>query len=144
MSGQAMSLPAKSCSSANFYRFAAVCAACYVVAQIIQEFTFHHGITDSPVGEQAILQRLMPLDQFRLTLLLFTFIRDRRNRQPLDRPFRDQQAMGDAVSKYSLVGSQAVDRGTNSSLGRKPYWLLLHNQDRSFSWVPVSCSRHVG
>jgi hypothetical protein len=69
----AMSLPAKSYSSANFYRFAAVCAACYVVAQIIQEFAFHHGISDSPVGEQAILQRLMPLDQFRLTLLLLSF-----------------------------------------------------------------------
>src|ERR1700749_5347782 len=68
-----MSLPAKSYSSANFYRFAAVCAASYVVAQIIQEFTFHHGISDSPVGEQAILQRLMPLDQFRLTLLLLSF-----------------------------------------------------------------------
>jgi hypothetical protein len=68
-----MSLPAKSYSSANFYRFAAFCAACYVVAQIIQEFAFHHGISDSPVGEQAILQRLMPLDQFRLTLLLWSF-----------------------------------------------------------------------
>src|SRR5580700_9311675 len=69
----AKSLPAKSYSSANFYRFAAVCAACYVVAQVVQEFTFHHGISDSPVGEQAILQRLMPLDQFRLTLLLLSF-----------------------------------------------------------------------
>jgi hypothetical protein len=68
-----MSLPVKSYSSANFYRFAAFCAACYVVAQIIQEFAFHHGISDSPVGEQAILQRLMPLDQFRLTLLLLSF-----------------------------------------------------------------------
>jgi hypothetical protein len=68
-----MSLPAKSYSSANFYRFAAVCAACYVVAQIIQEFTFHHGISDSPVGQQAILQRLVPLDVFRLTLLLLSF-----------------------------------------------------------------------
>jgi len=68
-----MSLPVKSHSSANFYRFAAFCAACYVVAQIIQEFVFHHGISDSPVGEQAILQRLMPLDQFRLTLLLWSF-----------------------------------------------------------------------
>src|SRR6202021_3738548 len=68
-----MSLPVKSYSSANFYRFAAICAACFVVAQIIQEFTFHHGISDSPVGEQAILQRLMPLDQFRLTLLLLSF-----------------------------------------------------------------------
>ena len=60
-----MSLPVKSYSSANFYRFAAICAACFVVAQIIQEFAFHHGISDSPVGEQVILQRLMPLDQFR-------------------------------------------------------------------------------
>ena len=68
-----MNLAAKSYSSANFYRFAAICAACYVVAQIVQEFTFHHGISDSPVGEQAILQRLMPLDQFRLTLLLLSF-----------------------------------------------------------------------
>jgi hypothetical protein len=74
MSGEtAMRLPAKSHSFANFCRFAAVCAACYVVAQIIQEFTFHHGISDSPVGERAILQRLMPLDQFRLTLLLLSF-----------------------------------------------------------------------
>ena len=68
-----MSLPAKSYSSANFYRFAAFCAACYVVAQIIQEFGFHHGISDSPVGEQVILQRLMPLDQFRLTVILLSF-----------------------------------------------------------------------
>jgi len=68
-----MSLPVKSYSSANFYRFAAICAACYVVAQIIQEFAFHHGISDSPVGEQAILQRLVPFDQFRLTLLLLSF-----------------------------------------------------------------------
>jgi hypothetical protein len=68
-----MSLPVKSCSSGNFYRFAAFCAACYVVAQIIQEFAFHHGISDSPVGEQAILQRLMPLDQFRLTVILLSF-----------------------------------------------------------------------
>jgi hypothetical protein len=68
-----MSLPVKSYSSANFYRFAAICATCYVVAQIIQEFAFHHGISDSPVGEQAILQRLMPFDQFRLTLLLLSF-----------------------------------------------------------------------
>src|ERR1700751_6154641 len=74
MSGEtAMRLPAKSHSFANFCRFAAVCEACYVVAQIIQEFTFHHGISDSPVAEQAILQRLMPLDQFRLTLLLLSF-----------------------------------------------------------------------
>ena len=68
-----MSLSTNSCSSANFYRFASVCAAGYVVAQIIQDFTFHHGISDSPVGEQAILQRLMPLDQFRLTVILLSF-----------------------------------------------------------------------
>src|SRR6201987_6544957 len=68
-----MSLPFKPYSSANLYRLSAFCGACYVVAQIIQEFAFHHGITDSPVGEQAILQRLMPLDQFRLTLLLLSF-----------------------------------------------------------------------
>lgn len=68
-----MSLSTSSCSSANFYRFASVCAASYVVAQIIQNFTFHHGISDSPVGEQAILQRLMPLDQFRLTVILLSF-----------------------------------------------------------------------
>src|ERR1700746_3305174 len=68
-----MSLPSKSYSSVNFSRFAAFCAACYVVPQIIQEFAFHHGISDSPVGEQAILQRLMPLDQFRLTVILLSF-----------------------------------------------------------------------
>jgi hypothetical protein len=68
-----MNPPAMPYSSANFYRFASVCAAAYVVAQIIQDYTFHHGISDSPVGEQAILQRLMPLDQFRLTLLLLSF-----------------------------------------------------------------------
>src|SRR5262249_52900420 len=49
------------------------CAAAYVIAQIIQDYTFHHGISDSPVGEQAILQRLMSLDQFRLKLLLLSF-----------------------------------------------------------------------
>jgi len=68
-----MSSPIKSCTSANFYRFASVCAAVYVVAQIFQDYTFHHGISDSPAGEQAILQRPIPLDQFRLTLLLLSF-----------------------------------------------------------------------
>jgi hypothetical protein len=68
-----MNPPTMPYSSANFYRFASVCAAAYVVAQIIQDYTFHHGISDSPVGEQAILQRLMPLDQFRLALLLLSF-----------------------------------------------------------------------
>lgn len=60
-------------SSANFYRFAAVCAALYVVAQLIQEITLHHGINDSAAGEQGILQRLTPLDQFRLTVILLSF-----------------------------------------------------------------------
>jgi hypothetical protein len=68
-----MRLPTESYSSANFYRFAAVCGACYVVAQIIQEFAFRHGISDSPVGEQAILQRLTALDQFRLAAILLSF-----------------------------------------------------------------------
>jgi hypothetical protein len=66
-----MSLPTRSYSC--FYRFAAVCGGYYVVAQIIQEVAFHHGISDSPVGEQAILQRLMALDQFRLAVILFSF-----------------------------------------------------------------------
>lgn len=60
-------------SSANFYRFAAVCCAYYVVAQIIQEITFHYGINDSAAGEQGILQRQMPLDQLRLTVILLSF-----------------------------------------------------------------------
>jgi hypothetical protein len=60
-------------SSANFYRLAAVCGAFYVVAQVVQEITFHYGINDSAAGEQAILQRLMRLDQFRLTVLLLSF-----------------------------------------------------------------------
>jgi hypothetical protein len=60
-------------SSANFYRFAGVCGAFYVAAQVIQEITFHLGINDSATGEQGILQRLMQLDQFRLTVLLLSF-----------------------------------------------------------------------
>ena len=68
-----MNSPANFSPSANFYRFASVCAAFYVVAQIAQEITFHNGINDSAVGEQGILQRLMPLDQFRLTVLLLSF-----------------------------------------------------------------------
>ncbi|HYL68068.1 MAG TPA: hypothetical protein VEX69_02795 [Candidatus Limnocylindria bacterium] len=59
--------------SANFYRFAAACSAFYVVAQITQEITFHSGINDSASGELAILQRLEPLDQFRLTVILLSF-----------------------------------------------------------------------
>jgi hypothetical protein len=68
-----VNLSTKSSLSANFYRFAAVCGFYYVAAQIFQEFAFHHGISDSPVGEQAILQRLMPLDQFRLMGILSSF-----------------------------------------------------------------------
>jgi hypothetical protein len=60
-------------SSANFYRFASACAAFYLVAQITQEITFHYGINDSASGEQAILERLMPLDRFRLTMILLSF-----------------------------------------------------------------------
>lgn len=60
-------------SSATFYRFAAVCGALYVVAQGVQQIAFHLGINDSATGEQAILQRLMPLDQFRLTAILLSF-----------------------------------------------------------------------
>lgn len=60
-------------SSVNFYRFAGICAAFYVVAQGIQEISFHYGIDDSASGEQAILQRLAPLDQFRLTVILLSF-----------------------------------------------------------------------
>jgi hypothetical protein len=60
-------------SSANFYRLAAMCGAFYVVAQVVQEVAFHYGINDSAAGEQAILQRLMRLDQFRLTVLLLSF-----------------------------------------------------------------------
>jgi hypothetical protein len=68
-----VNLSTKSSLSANFYRFAAVCGFYYVAAQIFQEFAFRHGITDSPVGEQAILQRLMPLDQLRLMGILSSF-----------------------------------------------------------------------
>jgi hypothetical protein len=68
-----MNLATHSCSSANFYRFAAVCCACYVTAQTVQEITFHYGINDGASGEQAILQRLEPLDRFRLTVILLSF-----------------------------------------------------------------------
>jgi len=60
-------------ASANFYRFAAACSAFYVLAQLFQEITFHYGINDGASGEQAILQRLAPLDQFRLTVILLSF-----------------------------------------------------------------------
>jgi len=60
-------------SSANFYRFAGVCAAFYVLAQIVQQVTFHLGINDAAAGDQGILQRQMPLDQLRLTVILLSF-----------------------------------------------------------------------
>ena len=59
--------------SANFYRIAAACGAYYVVAQIAQETAFHYGIIDGASGEQSILQRLQPLDQFRLVVILLSF-----------------------------------------------------------------------
>ena len=68
-----MNSASNSNSSPNFYRLAAVCAGLYVVAQIIQQIAFHNGINDAAVGEQAILQRLMPLDRIRLTAILLSF-----------------------------------------------------------------------
>jgi hypothetical protein len=59
--------------SVNFYRFATACCAYYVIAQIIQEAAFQHGINDAATGEQGILQRLLPLDQFRLSVILLSF-----------------------------------------------------------------------
>jgi hypothetical protein len=59
--------------SANFYRVAAACSAFYVVAQIAQEIAFRSGINDNASGERAILQRLMPLDRFRLWAILLSF-----------------------------------------------------------------------
>ena len=59
--------------SANFYRFATACCAYYVIAQVVQEVAFQHGINDAAAGEQGILQRLLPLDQFRLTVILLGF-----------------------------------------------------------------------
>lgn len=59
--------------SVNFYRVAAGCCACYVIAQVIQEAAFRHGINDAATGEQGILQRLWPLDQFRLSVILLSF-----------------------------------------------------------------------
>jgi len=59
--------------SANFYRFAAICALYYVIAQVIQEIAFHYGINDSASGEAGILQRLTPLDQWRLSAILSSF-----------------------------------------------------------------------
>lgn len=59
--------------SANFYRFAAACCVFYVFAQAIQEVAFRHGIQDAAAGEAGILQRLLPLDQFRSAVMLISF-----------------------------------------------------------------------
>jgi hypothetical protein len=59
--------------SVTFYRFATACCAYYVIAQVIQEAAFRHGINDAATREQGILQRLMPLDQFRLSVILLSF-----------------------------------------------------------------------
>jgi hypothetical protein len=59
--------------SVNFYRLATACCACYVVAQVIQEVAFQYGVNDAAAGEAGILQRLLPLDQFRLAVMLISF-----------------------------------------------------------------------
>src|SRR5580692_11606584 len=64
----------KSSLSANFYKFATACCAYYVIAQVIQEAALRHGINDAATGEQGILQRLLPLDQFRLLAILLSFV----------------------------------------------------------------------
>jgi len=48
----------------------------YVAAQLTQEITFHFGLNDAATGGVEILQRLLPLDQLRMVLLLlgFTFV----------------------------------------------------------------------
>lgn len=63
----------KASSSRLFYRFAAVCSAYYVMAQLLQEIVFHLGLNDSAFGEAEILQRLTFLDQFRSVALLLGF-----------------------------------------------------------------------
>lgn len=62
----AMDPTAQFSSSPSFYKFGAVCCLYYISAQLVQELTFHLGINDSATGESGVLQRLMPLDQFRL------------------------------------------------------------------------------
>jgi hypothetical protein len=59
--------------SVNFYRIATACCALYVVAQVIQEVAFRNGINDAAAGKAGILQRLLPLDQFRLAVILISF-----------------------------------------------------------------------
>lgn len=56
--------------SRSFYRLGSACCVYYVAAQLIQQITFHFGIDVSATGEAGILQRLMPLDQFREVLIL--------------------------------------------------------------------------
>jgi hypothetical protein len=60
-------------SSALFYRLAAVCAAYYVAAQLLQEIVFRMGLNDSASGEAEIVQRLTSLDQLRTVALLLAF-----------------------------------------------------------------------
>jgi hypothetical protein len=59
--------------SRSFYRLGAACAVYYVAAQFFQQVAFHLGLDLSATGEAAILQRLMPLDQFRAVLILLGF-----------------------------------------------------------------------
>jgi hypothetical protein len=63
----------KSSPAANFYRLATACCAYYVIAQVIQEAALRYGINDAATGEKGILQRLLPLDQFRLVAILLSF-----------------------------------------------------------------------
>ena len=44
-------------SLATFYRVGAACCVYYIVAQLVQEITFHLGLDDAAVGEAEILQR---------------------------------------------------------------------------------------
>lgn len=71
-----MNLGGRVVYSRCFYRLGAACCVYYVFAQLIQEITFRLGINVSATGEAEILQRLLPLDQFRAVLVLlgFTFI----------------------------------------------------------------------
>jgi hypothetical protein len=68
-----MNLSGSVVHSRSFYRLGAACCVYYVFAQLIQEITFHLGINDSATGEAEILQRLLPLDQFRAVLILLGF-----------------------------------------------------------------------
>lgn len=63
----------KSFSSVLFCRFAALCCAYYVLAQLLQEILFHLSLNDSASGEAEFLQRLTSLDQLRAVVLLLGF-----------------------------------------------------------------------